>query len=73
VPGLIDSVEASGGALVAPAPAELGKALENFFAGSLQLAPRVSTVPWTEVAQAMEERLTEVVERSRRGGRVALE
>ena len=73
VPGLIDSVEASGGALVTPTPAELGKALENFFAGSLQLEPRGSTVPWTEVARAMEERLTEVVKRSRRGGRVALE
>ncbi len=65
VPGLIDSVRASGGALVPPTPAELGKALEEFFAGSLQLDARSSTVPWTEVAEAMEERLSEVAERSR--------
>jgi glycosyltransferase involved in cell wall biosynthesis len=73
VPGLVDSVQASGGALVTPTPAELGQALHDFFSGSLQLDARVSTVPWTEVAQALDERLIEVLERSRRGGSATLE
>lgn len=73
VPGLIDSVQASGGALVTPNPADLGRAINEFFAGSLQLQARVSTVPWTEVAQAIEERLREAVEHSRGVGGRALE
>jgi glycosyltransferase involved in cell wall biosynthesis len=73
VPGLVDSVRASGGALVAPTSASLGKALKDFFAGSLQLEARVSTVPWTQVALVVERRLAEVLERSGRDGSVALE
>jgi glycosyltransferase involved in cell wall biosynthesis len=66
VPGLIDSVRASGGALVTPKAADLGKAVKDFFGGLLQLDTRISTVPWTEVARVMEERLNEAAERSRR-------
>jgi hypothetical protein len=66
-------VRASGGALVATTSASLGNALKDFFAGSLQLEARISTVPWTEVALAVEKRLAEVVERSGRDGSVALE
>ena len=61
VPGLVDSVTASGGALVDPNPAALGEALCDFFAGRIRLDPRPSTVPWSEVAEAVERRLEEVV------------
>src|SRR5262249_39447872 len=40
VPGLVDSVPASGGALVEPSPPALGKALTHFFSGDLRLEPR---------------------------------
>ena len=39
VPGLVDSVRASGGALVEPTPTALGTALVDFFAGELRLEP----------------------------------
>jgi glycosyltransferase involved in cell wall biosynthesis len=65
VPGLVDSVPASGGALVDPSPAELGAALVDFFSGRLALEPRVSTVPWAEVALSVERRLQQVVQQSR--------
>ena len=61
VPGLVDSVEASGGALVEPTPAALGAALRDVFTGRLQLQPRPSTVSWNEVADAVERRLVQVV------------
>lgn len=61
VPGLVDSVPASGGALVDPTPAALGETLRDLFAGRLQLQPRRSTVPWSEVADAVERRLEQVV------------
>jgi glycosyltransferase involved in cell wall biosynthesis len=61
VPGLVDSVPASGGALVEPAAAALGEALLRFFSGDLRLEPRPSTVPWEDVATAVEERLSAVV------------
>jgi glycosyltransferase involved in cell wall biosynthesis len=61
VPGLVDSVAASGGALVDPNPGALGEALCDFFAGRISLDPRPSTVPWSEVAKAVERRLEEVV------------
>jgi glycosyltransferase involved in cell wall biosynthesis len=61
VPGLVDSVAASGGALVEPTPAALGKALGDFFAGRLQLQPKPSTVSWQEVTDAVERRLQQVV------------
>jgi glycosyltransferase involved in cell wall biosynthesis len=60
-PGLVDSIPASGGALVEPTPAALGRALVDFFAGRLELRPRISTVPWPEVAATVERRLQEVV------------
>lgn len=63
VPGLVDSIAASGGALVAEAPERLGAALADFFSGRLELEPRISTVPWRDVADAVERRLVEVVER----------
>jgi glycosyltransferase involved in cell wall biosynthesis len=60
VPGLVDSVAASGGALVEPSPAALAEALGEFFAGRLRLEPRLSTVPWREVADAVERRLEQI-------------
>jgi glycosyltransferase involved in cell wall biosynthesis len=65
VPGLVDSVEASGGALVCPSPEALGEALVRFFSGRLRLDPRPSTVPWPEVAEAVERRLERVVSSAR--------
>jgi glycosyltransferase involved in cell wall biosynthesis len=61
VPGLVDSVTASGGALVEPTPASLGESLTDFFQGRLALHPTVSTVPWSDVAAAVEDLLAEVV------------
>ena len=46
-------------------PDRLGATLVDFFSGRLELEPRISTVPWSEVADAVERRLVEVVERSR--------
>jgi glycosyltransferase involved in cell wall biosynthesis len=67
VPGLVDSVPASGGLLVDPDPAALGRALADFFSGRVELTPRPSTVPWSEVAAAVEEQL-ELAVRSSVGG-----
>jgi glycosyltransferase involved in cell wall biosynthesis len=61
VPGLVDSVQASGGAVVEPRPQALADALASLFAGRLHLEPRISTVPWSEVADAVESRLAEVI------------
>jgi glycosyltransferase involved in cell wall biosynthesis len=61
VPGLVDSVAASGGAVVEPSPQALGDALVAFFRGGLRLEPRVSTVPWSNVADIVEQRLSEIV------------
>jgi glycosyltransferase involved in cell wall biosynthesis len=61
VPGLRDSVPASGGALVDPTPEALGAALIDFFEGRLRLEPRISTVAWTSVAEAVEQRLQHVI------------
>ncbi|MEX2049118.1 MAG: glycosyltransferase family 4 protein [Gemmatimonadota bacterium] len=61
VPGLVDSVAAAAGALVDANPEALGDALIRFFAGQLNLVPRVSTRPWPEVAEVVERRLREVV------------
>jgi glycosyltransferase involved in cell wall biosynthesis len=69
VPGLVDSVPASGGLLVDPDPAVLGRALVDFFAGRVELTPRPSTVPWPEVAAAVEEQLERAVRAS--AGRAA--
>ena len=60
VPGLVDSVPASGGSLVDPNPEALGEALIDFFEGRLRLEPRVSTVAWPDVADAVERRLEHV-------------
>jgi glycosyltransferase involved in cell wall biosynthesis len=60
VPGLVDSIQASGGALVDPSPGALAGALARFFDGDLELRPAVSTVPWEEVALLLERRLSEV-------------
>jgi len=64
VAGLVDSVPASGGALVEPRPDALGHALVKLFSGRLRLEPRISTVPWPEVAAVVERRLGDVLERS---------
>jgi glycosyltransferase involved in cell wall biosynthesis len=61
VPGLVDSIPASGGALVEPRPAALGEALVEFFLGNLPLRPTVSTVPWSDVGAIVERRLQEIV------------
>ena len=47
VSGLVDSVAMSGGHLVDESAGALAAALEDFFAGDLQLQPRISTKPWT--------------------------
>jgi glycosyltransferase involved in cell wall biosynthesis len=65
VPGLVDSIEASGGAVVDPSPESLAEALRDYFSGSLVLRARVSTLPWPDVAATVEERLQDVVERWR--------
>ena len=64
-PGLVDSVEASGGALVEPRPESLAAALLDYFSGGLVLRPTVSTVPWPDVATAVEDRLQDVIEQWR--------
>jgi glycosyltransferase involved in cell wall biosynthesis len=56
VPGLVDSLAASGGATVPPNPEALGEALIDFFSGRLVLHPTISTVPWAEVAVGVEGR-----------------
>ena len=61
-PGLVDSVPASGGMLVEPRPEALARALTDFLAGRVALQPAVSTVPWPEVAVAVEERLNDAVD-----------
>jgi glycosyltransferase involved in cell wall biosynthesis len=61
VPGLVDSVAASGGALVDPSPQALGDALVRYFQGELPLEPRLSLRPWSDVAEAVEARLESVV------------
>jgi len=61
VPGLTDAVPASGGALVEPRVEALTEALRQFFAGTLELEPRISTVPWPEVAELVERRLAQVL------------
>jgi glycosyltransferase involved in cell wall biosynthesis len=65
IPGLVDSIEASGGALVEPRPESLAEALLAYFSGGLVLRPTVSTVPWPEVATAVESRLQDVIVRWR--------
>lgn len=60
VPGLVDSIPASGGALVEPKPELLGKALADLFSGGLDLKPKISTVPWPDVAATVERRLLEI-------------
>jgi glycosyltransferase involved in cell wall biosynthesis len=65
VPGLVDSLKASGGALVDSTPPALSEALVAFFDGSLPLRPTISTRPWPEVAAVIESRLEDVVARAR--------
>jgi glycosyltransferase involved in cell wall biosynthesis len=62
VPGLVDSIRESGGALVDPNPAALAEGLRSFFDGELELRSAVSTVPWHEVAMLVELRLSEVAQ-----------
>jgi glycosyltransferase involved in cell wall biosynthesis len=61
VPGLVDAIPASGGSLVEATPQALGDSLIEFFSGRLRLEPRISTVPWPEVAVAVERRLADAV------------
>ena len=61
VAGLVDSIPASGGALVEPNPEALARALTEVFSGVLRLEPKLSTVPWPEVAETVEARLLDVV------------
>lgn len=62
VPGLVDSVLASAGALVDPTPDALGEALVEFFRRELRLEPRADTPTWSDVADVVERRLHDVVE-----------
>jgi glycosyltransferase involved in cell wall biosynthesis len=61
-PGLVDSIRASGGALVDPRPDALAEALVAFLSGRLALDPTVSTAPWPDVAAAVERHLSDVIE-----------
>jgi glycosyltransferase involved in cell wall biosynthesis len=61
VPGLIDSIPSSGGALVEQNAEDLGAALIEFFSGRLSLQPKVSTTPWPDVAASIERRLAHAV------------
>lgn len=63
VAGLLDSIAASGGALVRPSPDALGAALRDFFAGQLVLEPRISTLPWPDVAASVERELEAAIRR----------
>jgi glycosyltransferase involved in cell wall biosynthesis len=63
VPGLVDSLEASGRTVVDATPAALAQSLTAFFEGSFDLRPRISTLPWPDVAAAVEQRLVEVAGR----------
>jgi glycosyltransferase involved in cell wall biosynthesis len=69
VPGLVDSVPASGGFLVEPSPEALGAALVRFFRHELVLEPKPSLRPWAEVAEAIEPRLQSAVAARRTGRR----
>jgi glycosyltransferase involved in cell wall biosynthesis len=60
-PGLVDSIPASGGLLVEPGPEALARALVDFLSGRVVLQPAVSTVPWPDVAAAVERRLLDAV------------
>jgi glycosyltransferase involved in cell wall biosynthesis len=57
--GLVDSIAASGGHLVDESPEALADALRRFFDGDLLLEPRISTQPWSVVAEAIEAVLLE--------------
>jgi glycosyltransferase involved in cell wall biosynthesis len=67
VPGLVDSIPASGGQLVDPSVEALTGALAGFFGGSLHLTPKLSTAPWPDVAAAVEEHLRRAQQRYARG------
>ncbi len=66
VPGLVDSIAASGGALVDPTRSPR-RALVAFFSGGLQLRPVNSLVPWSEVAGIVEQRLVQAFDGHRKG------
>jgi glycosyltransferase involved in cell wall biosynthesis len=68
VPGLVDSVTMSGGALVEPNSEALGAALVEFFSGRLPLRPVISTVPWEDVAASIEQLLECAIQDARRRG-----
>jgi glycosyltransferase involved in cell wall biosynthesis len=67
VPGLVDSIEASGGMVVEPRPEALGEALARYFDGRIDLTPRISMRPWPDVARVVETRLDAAVESYRSG------
>lgn len=55
VPGLVDSVPASGGRLCASGPLALAEALAPVLVGETVLTPRRSTVPWDELSRRFRE------------------
>jgi glycosyltransferase involved in cell wall biosynthesis len=57
VPGLVDSVRASGGAVVEANPQALAKALLDLFEARAVLEPRMSTRPWRDVTDVVEHAL----------------
>ena len=65
-PGLVDSVPASGGHVVDPSPEAMAAALVSFFRGALSIEPRLSLVPWSMVADAVEHHLEVAVSAARR-------
>lgn len=61
VPGLVDSLRASGGMAVDESPEALGAALVDFFSGAFELRPTIATVAWSDVAATVEGRLEHAI------------
>jgi glycosyltransferase involved in cell wall biosynthesis len=61
VPGLVDSIPRSGGALVPPDPEALASSLVDFFERRLELCPRESTQSWDAVGDAVERHLEKII------------
>lgn len=61
VPGLVDSVPASGGVLCDPTPEALAATCASVLRGEVQVRPRPSTVSWAELSSRFRETAVGVV------------